>query len=169
MSFSEKYLKKLIGKNDIEDALKRLDRLTQEEARMAAAQHLKVTNTIDIRVGRIAENVIDINDRVTGIDDKVTGVDTHLAGVDNRVKDVDDKVKAVDDKLVAVIDGVLYFQSFENCPTYNTSRWKRIQGSYPTNSFGRRSDGTFVVPEPHSRWKFRLNHSHRESITTRSS
>ena len=33
--FSEKYLKKLIGKADIEDALKRLDRLTQEEARMA--------------------------------------------------------------------------------------------------------------------------------------
>ena len=38
---------KLIGKNDVEDALKRLDRLTQEEARMAAAQLLKVTNTIE--------------------------------------------------------------------------------------------------------------------------
>jgi hypothetical protein len=29
---SEKYLKKLIGRRDIEDALGRLDRLTQEEA-----------------------------------------------------------------------------------------------------------------------------------------
>jgi archaellum component FlaC len=127
--FSEKYLKKLIGKNDIEDALKRLDRLTQEEARMAAAQLVKVTNTIDNRVGGIADNVLvvdnrvaGIDDRVAGVDERVTGVDERVAGVDervagvdervtgvdDRVKDVDDKVKAVDDKLVAVIDGAQY-------------------------------------------------------------
>jgi hypothetical protein len=55
--FSEKYLKKLIkkliGYNDIEDALKRLDMLTQEEARMASAQLLKVANAIDDRVDRM--------------------------------------------------------------------------------------------------------------------
>jgi hypothetical protein len=53
---SEKYLKKLIGKNDIGDALKRLDRLTQEEAQMAAVQLLKVANTIDNRVEGIPES-----------------------------------------------------------------------------------------------------------------
>jgi len=31
----------------MEDVLQRLDRLTQEDARMAAAQLLKVTDTID--------------------------------------------------------------------------------------------------------------------------
>jgi hypothetical protein len=45
--FSERYLKKLIGKSDIEEALKRLDKLTQEEPRTADAQLLKVTNMID--------------------------------------------------------------------------------------------------------------------------
>jgi hypothetical protein len=90
-----------MGKNDIEDALKRLDRLTQEEARMAAAQLLKVTNTIDNRVGGIADNVLVVDNRVAGIGDRV-------ASVDDRVKDVDGKVKAVDDKLVAVIDGAQY-------------------------------------------------------------
>ena len=30
----QRYLKKLIGRNDIEDALKRLDRLTEKEGRM---------------------------------------------------------------------------------------------------------------------------------------
>ena len=40
-------MKKLLGKNDIEDALKRLDTLTQEEARMAIAEVLKVTHVID--------------------------------------------------------------------------------------------------------------------------
>jgi hypothetical protein len=92
--FSEKYLKKLIGRTDIEDALKRLDRLTQEEARMAAAQLLKITNAIDSEVRDIADNVLVVDERV--------------AGVDDRVKDVNDKVKAVDDKLVAVIDGAQY-------------------------------------------------------------
>jgi hypothetical protein len=106
--FSEKFLKKLIGKNDIEDALKRLDRLTQEEARMAAAQLLKVANTIDNRVGGIADNVLAVDSRVAGIDDRVAGVDERVAGVDGRVKDIDDKVKDVDDKLVAVIDGAQF-------------------------------------------------------------
>ncbi len=87
MPFSEKFLKKLMGKNDIEDALKRLDRLTQEEARMASAQLLKITNAIDSEVREITHNVL---------------------VVDDRVKDVDDRVKAVDDKLVAVFDGAQY-------------------------------------------------------------
>ncbi len=42
----EKFLKKLAGRTDIEDALKRLDRLTQEEARIALAEVLKITHTV---------------------------------------------------------------------------------------------------------------------------
>jgi hypothetical protein len=37
-------MKKLVGRNDIEDALKRLDKLTQDEARMAIAENLKVAH-----------------------------------------------------------------------------------------------------------------------------
>jgi archaellum component FlaC len=114
--FLEEYLKKLFGNTtDIEDALKRPDRLTREEARMAAAQLLKVTNTIDNRVVGIADNVLVVDNRVAGVDERVAGVDERVAGVDNkvacvddRVKNVDDKVKAVDDKLVAVIDSTQY-------------------------------------------------------------
>jgi len=43
-------LKKLLGKNGVEDALKRLDTLTMEEARMATAETLKVTNRVDEKV-----------------------------------------------------------------------------------------------------------------------
>ena len=50
-------MKKLIGRTDIEDALKRLDILTQEEARMATAQVLKVAHSIDDRVREVADNV----------------------------------------------------------------------------------------------------------------
>jgi archaellum component FlaC len=118
-SFSEKYLKKLFKKlienNEIEDALKRLDRLTQEEARMVSAQLLKIANAIDSEVREIADNVLVVDDRVAGVDDRVASIDKRVAGmdervtgVDDRVKDVDDKVEAVDDKLVTVIDGAPY-------------------------------------------------------------
>jgi hypothetical protein len=40
---AERYLTRLIGRTDIEDALKRLDTLTNEEARMATALILKAT------------------------------------------------------------------------------------------------------------------------------
>ena len=91
---SGKYLKKLAGKTDIEDALKRLDKLTQEEARMATAQVLKVTHTVDDRVRGVTNEVL-------GVDNRVAGVDARVADVDARVASVDDRVKSV----VAVIDG----------------------------------------------------------------
>ena len=61
---SEKYLKKLIGRRDIEDALNRLDRLTQEEARMATAQVLKLAHLVK-------DGVEAVGDKVKGVDDKV--------------------------------------------------------------------------------------------------
>jgi hypothetical protein len=50
MVFLEKLLKKLLGRNDVEDALKRLDKLTQEEAKMATAEVLKITRGLDSNV-----------------------------------------------------------------------------------------------------------------------
>jgi hypothetical protein len=41
---------KLLGRNDIEDALKRLEALTMEEARMAIAETLNVTHKVDDNV-----------------------------------------------------------------------------------------------------------------------
>jgi len=46
----EKFLKKLVGQNDIEDALKKLDTLTMEESRMAIAEILNVTHRVDDNV-----------------------------------------------------------------------------------------------------------------------
>jgi hypothetical protein len=46
-------LKKLVGRNGIEVALKKLDNLTNEEARMATAQLLKATRNVDDRVAEV--------------------------------------------------------------------------------------------------------------------
>jgi hypothetical protein len=47
----------LLGRKDIEDALKRLDTLTLEEAQMAISETLKVTNRVDDKVNRVDDKV----------------------------------------------------------------------------------------------------------------
>jgi hypothetical protein len=43
---TEKFMKRLMGRTDVEDALRRLDRLTQEEMRTAVAKNLEVVHSI---------------------------------------------------------------------------------------------------------------------------
>ena len=108
----------------MEDALKKLDKLTQEEARMAIAQNLKTTHTVDERVREVATTVVaianrvadvdgrvaDVDVRVAGVDDRVAGVDVRVAGVDARVAGVDDRVARVEDRVArathVINDGV---------------------------------------------------------------
>ena len=56
----EKFGKRLIGRTDIEDALKRLDRLTHEEAWMGIAQNLKATHDVSERVGVVDDKVAQV-------------------------------------------------------------------------------------------------------------
>ena len=92
---SEKYMKKLIGRTEIEDGLRRLDKLTQEEARMAVAQNLNLTHTVVV-----------IDDRVAGVDDRVASVSDRvadqIAGVNHMVVTVDDKLSVVDNEVAGV-------------------------------------------------------------------
>jgi archaellum component FlaC len=103
--FSGKYLKKLIGRTDLEDALKMLDKLTNEEVRMATAQVLKATHTVDDRVRGVDDKILNVDNRVAGVDDRVARVDNRVEGVEGRVASVDEKVEAIDDKVAVVIDG----------------------------------------------------------------
>jgi hypothetical protein len=70
-------LRKLVGNTEIEDSLQRLDKLTQEEARMASAELLKVTNGIDGNVQDIGR-VQYVDDRIQGVNDKLEQVDRSL-------------------------------------------------------------------------------------------
>jgi hypothetical protein len=49
-----------MGRTKMEDALKRLDKLTQEEARMASAQNLRITHTVDARVVTIDNKITQV-------------------------------------------------------------------------------------------------------------
>ncbi|KAI0281935.1 hypothetical protein BGY98DRAFT_154239 [Russula aff. rugulosa BPL654] len=60
----KKFGKRLIGKTDLEDALKRLDKLTHEEARMAIAENLRVTHAVDERVAGVDDRLANVADKV---------------------------------------------------------------------------------------------------------
>ena len=90
-SHAEKFLRKLAGMADLENALKKLDRLTQEEARMAHAEVLRITHNI--------------RNEVKVVDGKVERVEDKVEGVGDKVEEVGDKVQGVDDKVQLVIDG----------------------------------------------------------------
>ena len=56
---------KLMGNRDVEDSLERLDKLTQEEARMASAQQLKMTRRVDYRLRGVGNMVKDKLDQAS--------------------------------------------------------------------------------------------------------
>ena len=83
---------------NLEDALKKLDWLTQEEARMANAEVLRITQGIRDGVKVVDGKVEEVGDKVEGVGDKVEDVG-------DKVEDVGDQVQCVDDKVQVVIDG----------------------------------------------------------------
>ena len=124
---AEKFFRKLAGMADLEDALKKLDRLTQEEARMANAEVLRITQDthdgvkvldgkveavgdkvegLGDKIDVVGDNVEDIADKVEDIGGKVEEVGDKVGDVGGKVEDVGDKVKCVDDKVKVVIDGM---------------------------------------------------------------
>ena len=81
----ETFLKKLVGRTDIDDGLRRLDKLTHDEVRMATAEGLKATH--------------DVNDNVKEVGDKVTSISGQVQGVHDTVKRVNDKIQDVNNKI----------------------------------------------------------------------
>jgi hypothetical protein len=106
----------------VEEALLRLDQLTQEECRMAAAEALVITRGIDDKVTVVDGKVMDVGDKVRGVDEKVRkvdkrvedldervqGVNIKVGAVDDRVRTVDSKIQCVDHKVGEVIQGEIY-------------------------------------------------------------
>jgi hypothetical protein len=68
-------MKRLIGRTDVEDALQKLDKLTDEETRMAVAQNLKATHNVDERVRGVANTAVTIDNRVACVGDKVDQIE----------------------------------------------------------------------------------------------
>ena len=100
-------MKRLIGRTDMEDALKRLDKLTQEEVRMAVAENLKATHAVDERVRGVVRTVDALDNKVASVDDNVAIVKDNVAAVKDNVATVKDDVFTVKDDVAIVKDNVV--------------------------------------------------------------
>jgi len=103
----------------LEDALRRLDKLTQEEARMATAEALRATHTVDERVRGAA-------DQVVGVGDRVAGVDNRLRDVNDTVTAVNDKVRVVDDKVTGAVKDMQVMKRWSS-PSYIDAEFRVLQ------------------------------------------
>ena len=99
-------MKKLVGNTDIEDGLHQLDKLIQEEARMASAEQLRIAHSVegkvmgvDGRVQGVCDDVQNVGKKVENVDDRLHGIGYKVQGIDDEVKDVGDRVQGVDRKL----------------------------------------------------------------------
>jgi predicted transcriptional regulator len=92
---SETFVKKLVGRTDIEDALQRLEKVAVEEARTAAAEALKAISDIGDKVENEAQG---IHDAVKAFEGKIEGM---IQGVGNLVQGVDDRVRNIGDMVIA--------------------------------------------------------------------
>jgi hypothetical protein len=97
--YSEKYFRKLTGNREIEDSLERLDKLTQEEARMASAEQLKTTRSVDVKVTGVDDRVRGVEGQVQDVRGDVQDVGIKIQNVEDRVQGIDSNVRGVDDKL----------------------------------------------------------------------
>jgi len=98
----EKFMKRIVGRTDVEDALARLDMLTKEENLMTAARNLEVIHRVDDKVTTIEEVVhnVDCNVNATQelthhVDDKVTTIKEVVHDVDGNVKETKELTQSI--------------------------------------------------------------------------
>jgi hypothetical protein len=126
----------------MEDALQRLDKLTQEEARMAIAENLKATHTVDERVREVANTVIAIDNRVARASH---AIDENVKGVAEQVLAVDDRVAGVDDKVAEVIHGARITFS-QSCEMFDFNRSDGKETKQVVDQVKRSSSPQLVGP-----------------------
>ena len=112
-----------MGRTDIEDALLRLEVVTLEEARMAAAESLKAIHGVGTNV---QDTLKAMEDRMRGMEGILQGVGDRLQGVDDRWKNIGDDV-IIGERTVTVslvITGLIVY--VDRCREISTTITKRL-------------------------------------------
>ncbi|KAN0129916.1 Ankyrin repeat-containing domain protein [Lactarius tabidus] len=117
---TKKFLKKLAGRKDVEDAFRRLDRLTPEEALMAAAETMTVTRAIN-------DIVKDVDKRLGSVDERVHRIDMNTDGIEDKVHGIDRKVQAADERVIQGVKetGVAIQQVFNQVNNLNRNELRK--------------------------------------------
>ena len=102
----EKFLKKVAGRTDLEDGLKKLEKLTNEEIAMASARLVKVTDNIDNKVTEVGDDVRAVGEGVQFVKGEVRSVGGEVQVVRRGVQVVEGEVQVVKGDVQAVIGEV---------------------------------------------------------------
>ena len=110
---TEKFMKRIAGRTDVDDALQRLDMLTKEENLMTAVRNLEVTHRVDANVMATQELTYRVDDKVTTIEEIIHDVDGNVKETKELTRDVRDNVITIDDNFKVTRHGARNsFQSF---------------------------------------------------------
>ncbi|KAH8982132.1 hypothetical protein EDB86DRAFT_381343 [Lactarius hatsudake] len=100
------FLKKLVGRNDIEDALLRLDKLEQGELRMVTTQVLKTTSDIKDTTSDIKDATSDIKDVTSDIKDVATDIKDATTDIKDATSDIKDDTKETKQMVQRIVSDV---------------------------------------------------------------
>ena len=89
---TEQFMKRLVGRKEVEDALQRLDALTNEEALMTAARTLEVVDQVDEHVTEVKEVIHRVEDKVEANLGTSQRVETHVVETKEVAYEISDNV-----------------------------------------------------------------------------
>ena len=64
-------MKRVAGRTDLEDGLKKLDKMTLEEVAMASVELLRIAHSIDSKVTAVGDGVRGVEGKMEVVNDKV--------------------------------------------------------------------------------------------------
>ena len=127
----EKFLKRLVGRTDVEDGFQRLDTLTKEETLMAVTRNLEVTHHIDDNVMAVKGIVHDIDGDIKETKEVICDVDGNIKeakevihGIDGNVKETNALTENIDDNVKVVADNVKVIQGVACSVDHNVKATK---------------------------------------------
>jgi hypothetical protein len=110
-------MKRLLGKTEVEDALQRLDMLTQEENLMTVARTFEATHHVDNKVTVIEEVLQQVDGNVRATQELTHHVDDNMMEIQELTYDVHADVemivegtRIIDDNVKVTKGGALIFQ-----------------------------------------------------------
>ena len=94
---AEKFMKRLIGKKEVEDGLQELDMLTKEENLMTAARTLGITSDIQHDAKVIKDDTRDIKDDARQIKDDTCDIKEDTRDIKDDTRDIKDDTRDIKD------------------------------------------------------------------------
>jgi len=143
---TEKILKRLVGRTDVEDALERLDTLTKEEISMTVARNLEVTDRIDGNAMAIKDIVLNVDGNVNATKELAQDVDSNVKLITEVIRDVEGNVEETRALTENVGDDVKVIQGVVSSIDHNVKATKNGM-QYFLSVFMHVSTFFFSLPE----------------------